>query len=243
MQLGSDPSPVRARDVTEVAGEDSPDNAVYTKTLMKTTGKPNAFGGVQNGRWTTREHDAFIVGLNKYGREWKKVSAHIQTRTSAQIRSHAQKYFAKLNKDINGNPLNAGGSGQRVQAWDDNRRPFSPSAMNIATADPNRPHPAQSAGGGTQIHLAAASKLGQGVPFKQGDKLAPPAIALHAHTNLALFNPTKVSRMSRAARYRIGSGCSTRALLSPCPELRRRRRCIRSQIRINRNNSKQLLSQ
>lgn len=33
-----------------------------------------------------------------YGREWKRVAADIKTRTSAQIRSHAQKYFAKLAK-------------------------------------------------------------------------------------------------------------------------------------------------
>jgi SHAQKYF class myb-like DNA-binding protein len=46
--------------------------------------------------WTTREHDAFIVGLNKYGRKWKKVSAHMQTRTSAQISVHSRAYFAKL---------------------------------------------------------------------------------------------------------------------------------------------------
>ena len=37
-------------------------------------------------------------GLRMYGREWKRVAADIKTRTSAQIRSHAQKYFAKLAK-------------------------------------------------------------------------------------------------------------------------------------------------
>lgn len=52
-----------------------------------------------SGRWTQWEHEAFLEGLNIYGREWKKVALRISTRTSAQIRSHAQKYFAKLARD------------------------------------------------------------------------------------------------------------------------------------------------
>lgn len=52
-----------------------------------------------SGRWTREEHEAFLEGLEIYGREWKKVAQRIPTRTSAQIRSHAQKYFAKLSRD------------------------------------------------------------------------------------------------------------------------------------------------
>ena len=52
-----------------------------------------------SGRWTAAEHDAFLRGLKVYGREWKKVATCIPTRTSAQIRSHAQKYFAKASKE------------------------------------------------------------------------------------------------------------------------------------------------
>eukprot|EP00815_Leptocylindrus_aporus_P006007 CAMPEP_0116050416 /NCGR_PEP_ID=MMETSP0322-20121206/368_1 /TAXON_ID=163516 /ORGANISM="Leptocylindrus danicus var. apora, Strain B651" /LENGTH=421 /DNA_ID=CAMNT_0003532963 /DNA_START=3393 /DNA_END=4656 /DNA_ORIENTATION=- len=51
------------------------------------------------GRWTREEHEAFLEGLKMHGREWKKVSEMIPSRTSAQIRSHAQKYFAKLSKE------------------------------------------------------------------------------------------------------------------------------------------------
>lgn len=51
------------------------------------------------GRWTRAEHQAFLQGLKQFGREWKKVALNIPTRSSAQIRSHAQKYFAKLAKD------------------------------------------------------------------------------------------------------------------------------------------------
>jgi SHAQKYF class myb-like DNA-binding protein len=52
-----------------------------------------------SGRWTREEHQAFLDGLRIYGREWKKVARNIPTRTAAQIRSHAQKYFAKVAKD------------------------------------------------------------------------------------------------------------------------------------------------
>ena len=55
--------------------------------------------GKNGGRWTEQEHQNFLVGLRLYGREWKKVAAKIKTRTSAQIRSHAQKYFAKIARD------------------------------------------------------------------------------------------------------------------------------------------------
>mmetsp|Transcript_5517 Transcript_5517/g.13827 ORF Transcript_5517/g.13827 Transcript_5517/m.13827 type:complete len:400 (+) Transcript_5517:172-1371(+) len=52
-----------------------------------------------SGRWTASEHQAFLQGLKVYGREWKKVAICIPTRTSAQIRSHAQKYFSKVSKE------------------------------------------------------------------------------------------------------------------------------------------------
>lgn len=58
-----------------------------------------ASAGMNGGRWTEQEHQSFLAGLRLYGREWKKVASKIKTRTSAQIRSHAQKYFAKLARD------------------------------------------------------------------------------------------------------------------------------------------------
>ncbi|KAL3929121.1 MAG: hypothetical protein SGBAC_012349 [Bacillariaceae sp.] len=76
-----------------------PDQQVVSakKTHRKRT--PQRKAGQTSGRWTNQEHQAFLDGLKEFGREWKKVATRIPTRTSAQIRSHAQKYFAKLQRD------------------------------------------------------------------------------------------------------------------------------------------------
>jgi len=69
---------------------------ITTITTPSTKPKPETGS---SGRWTQEEHEAFLAGLKVFGREWKKVAQRIPTRTSAQIRSHAQKYFAKLARD------------------------------------------------------------------------------------------------------------------------------------------------
>ena len=54
------------------------------------------------GRWTQIEHQKFLLGnsyphpgLELFGKDWKKIEKLIESRTSPQIRSHAQKYFQK----------------------------------------------------------------------------------------------------------------------------------------------------
>ena len=53
------------------------------------------------GRWTEEEHKKFVEGILKYGNEWKKVQNVIKTRSSTQARSHAQKFFLRIKKDLN----------------------------------------------------------------------------------------------------------------------------------------------
>ncbi|CAG9317216.1 unnamed protein product [Blepharisma stoltei] len=48
------------------------------------------------GRWTQREHKAFLLGIKLYGKDWKNISEYIGTRTSDQVRSHAQKYYLRI---------------------------------------------------------------------------------------------------------------------------------------------------
>jgi SHAQKYF class myb-like DNA-binding protein len=54
--------------------------------------------GLKQGRWTKDEHFRFLEALKLYGKEWRKVQLHVCTRTSTQARSHAQKFFVKVEK-------------------------------------------------------------------------------------------------------------------------------------------------
>lgn len=44
------------------------------------------------------EHFRFIEALKLYGKEWRRVQQHVGTRSSTQARSHAQKFFVKLER-------------------------------------------------------------------------------------------------------------------------------------------------
>lgn len=60
------------------------------------------------GRWTSDEHERFLEGLRLYQKGWKKIAAHIATRSVVQVRTHAQKYFLKMAK-LNRNASQASG--------------------------------------------------------------------------------------------------------------------------------------
>ena len=51
------------------------------------------------GRWSKEEHKKFIEAIIKFGNDWKEVQGYINTRTSTQARSHAQKFFEKIKKN------------------------------------------------------------------------------------------------------------------------------------------------
>lgn len=70
-------------------GTSNPSGSTQTKKLPT---------GENTGRWTKDEHGKFLEGLRIYGKEWKKISNMIESRTVVQIRTHAQKYFQKLAK-------------------------------------------------------------------------------------------------------------------------------------------------
>ncbi|KAH9128562.1 hypothetical protein LEN26_009088 [Aphanomyces euteiches] len=49
------------------------------------------------GKWTHDEHARFLVGMQMFPNgPWRRVAAIVQTRTVRQLRTHAQKYRAKL---------------------------------------------------------------------------------------------------------------------------------------------------
>jgi SHAQKYF class myb-like DNA-binding protein len=43
------------------------------------------------GRWTDAEHELFVVAFHKFGKNWKKISQVVTSRTNIQCRTHAQK--------------------------------------------------------------------------------------------------------------------------------------------------------
>ena len=51
---------------------------------------------INKGRWSKKEHNLFLYGIIKYGNNWKQIKDLIQSRSNAQARSHAQKFFIKL---------------------------------------------------------------------------------------------------------------------------------------------------
>lgn len=42
----------------------------------------------------------FKLAMSMFGRDWKKVEQHIGSRSGAQIRSHAQKFFNRIEKEL-----------------------------------------------------------------------------------------------------------------------------------------------
>jgi len=66
------------------------------------------------GRWTQEEHERFLQGLELFGKKWTKVAEVVRTRTTVQVRSHAQKYFQKMVKGKHdGEPTAGTGAGCR----------------------------------------------------------------------------------------------------------------------------------
>ena len=60
---------------------------------------------LNEGRWSNKEHIKFIEAIVDYGKNWKNVQKYVGTRSSAQARSHAQKFLLKL-KMIKNSELN-----------------------------------------------------------------------------------------------------------------------------------------
>ena len=59
-----------------------------------------AYPGTENtGRWSHVEHEKFIEGMMKFGKNnWTAIANVVKTRTVVQVRTHAQKFYKRLKK-------------------------------------------------------------------------------------------------------------------------------------------------
>ncbi|XP_028770417.1 protein REVEILLE 6 isoform X2 [Neltuma alba] len=72
--------------------------ASYGDDLSKKIRKPYTITKSRES-WTEQEHDKFLEALQLFDRDWKKIEAFVGSKTVIQIRSHAQKYFLKVQKN------------------------------------------------------------------------------------------------------------------------------------------------
>lgn len=63
--------------------------------VCETKDIPKAADKFAKGRWTKEEHETFLEGLKKLGKNWREISEVIGTRSPVQVRTHAQKFFLK----------------------------------------------------------------------------------------------------------------------------------------------------
>lgn len=69
-----------------------------SRTKMSTSDETAAEEPRQGNWWSKAEHDSFLQALQEHGKNWKLIAEAVGSRTVSQVRSHAQKYFLKLER-------------------------------------------------------------------------------------------------------------------------------------------------
>ncbi|KYQ90845.1 myb domain-containing protein [Tieghemostelium lacteum] len=68
----------------------------HQKNESKLNDKDDSKSKLTREAWSKEQHNLFLRAVNLYDKDYKKIQEHVQTKTLAQVRSHAQKYFKKL---------------------------------------------------------------------------------------------------------------------------------------------------
>jgi len=65
---------------------------------MNCTGSGISSAETKGSLWKAEEHQSFLHAYETHGKNWRKVTEEVGTRSITQVRSHAQKYFLKLKR-------------------------------------------------------------------------------------------------------------------------------------------------
>jgi SHAQKYF class myb-like DNA-binding protein len=84
--------------VTPTSLDTAPRAATGPITRVPSSIKTSKKERENTGRWLDEEHQVFLEGLAKHGKQWKLIATMIGSRTVVQVRTHAQKYFQKMDR-------------------------------------------------------------------------------------------------------------------------------------------------
>ena len=89
-------------DLNETISDDDNDNdnddIIHNSVSFEYSDEHNH--NYNKGRWTKEEQFRFMEGIVKYKNDWKSIQMNIRTRSSTQVRSHAQKFFLMCKKAL-----------------------------------------------------------------------------------------------------------------------------------------------
>ena len=141
----------------------------------------------QSRYWTPEEHARFLEALEKFGpKEVRAISQYVGSRTTTQVRTHAQKFYLKLQKEeklaaeraaraAQGQDVDAEGAarGAKRRRSRSSRMQMPEDLSSIPRRDSSRPKPvpaaaSASAGAGAGAAAAAAAAAAAGAATSAG---------------------------------------------------------------------------